>query len=110
MNTTSLSLLDRLQRAGAAADDWRRLQDLYLPLVRHGLSRVPGLGDEADDLAQEVLVVLVRELPSFERRQHGSFRAWLRQVTVNQVRTYCKRRRKQPRAGLGEEGEQLLAQ
>jgi RNA polymerase sigma-70 factor (ECF subfamily) len=81
-----------------------------LPLTRHWLSRVPGLDEEIDDLAQEVLLVLVRELPSFERRRHGSFRAWLRQVTVNQVRTYCKRHRKQPRVGLGEEGERLLAQ
>ena len=74
MNTTSLSLFDRLQRPDAAAEDWQRLQALYLPLVRYWLSRFPGLGDEIDDLVQDVLVVLVRELPSFERRQHGAFR------------------------------------
>src|SRR5688572_12396693 len=82
MNTTSLSLLDRLKNAGEDASDWRRLQDLYLPLIRLWLSRVPGVRDEADDLAQEVLVVLVRELPSFERQRDGAFRAWLRKVTV----------------------------
>jgi RNA polymerase sigma-70 factor (ECF subfamily) len=110
MNTTSLSLLDRLKRAGPTGEDWRLLHDLYLPLIRYWLSRVPGAGEDADDLAQEVLVVLVRELPGFEHRRHGSFRAWLRQVTVNQVRSYWKRRRNQPRVGLGAEGEQLLAQ
>jgi RNA polymerase sigma-70 factor (ECF subfamily) len=110
MNTTSLSLLERLKRAGPDAADWRRLQEIYLPLIRRWLSGVPGLRQEADDLAQEVLVVLVRELRSFERRRHGSFRAWLRQVTVNQVRSYCKRRRKQPRVGLGKEGEHVLSQ
>ena len=56
---------------------WQRLHDLYRPLIRHWLAGVPGLGDEAEDLAQEVLVVLVRELPRFQRQREGSFRAWL---------------------------------
>jgi RNA polymerase sigma-70 factor (ECF subfamily) len=110
MNTTSLSLLDRLRRAGPDDADWLRMNDIYLPLIRHWLAGVPGLRDEADDLAQEVLVVLVRELPTFERRRQGSFRAWLRQVTVNRVRAYAKGRLKQPLAGLGADGERLLSQ
>src|SRR5262249_39931560 len=85
-------------------------QDVYLPLLRHWLCGFPGLGDEADDLAQDVLVVLLRELPSFERRRHGSFRAWLRQVTVNRVRAHWKGKDRQPRAGLGQEGAPLLDQ
>src|SRR5580704_1456749 len=67
MNTTSLGLLDRLKNAKPDVAEWHRLQDIYLPLIRFWLGRVPGLHDEADDLAQEVLVVLFRELPSFER-------------------------------------------
>ncbi len=110
MNTTSLGLLDRLRSAKPDAAEWRRLQDIYLPLIRHWLGRVPGLGAEVEDLGQEVLVVLFRELPSFERRRDGSFRAWLRQVTVNRIRTFCKARAKQPRAGLGDEADDLLAQ
>src|SRR5689334_23415777 len=110
MNTTSLGLLDRLRRAKPDAAEWRRLQDIYLPLIGHWLARVPGLHDEAEDLAQEVLVVLFRELPSFERRRHGAFRAWLRQITVNRIRTFDKGRRKQPLAEGGEDAERLLAQ
>jgi RNA polymerase sigma-70 factor (ECF subfamily) len=109
MDTTSLSLLDRLKGAGPEAADWRTLKDVYQPLIRYWLSDVPGLRDEADDLSQEVLVVVARELPSFERRRDGSFRAWLRQVTVNRIRTFHKARRKQPRTG-GEEVGRLLAQ
>jgi len=110
MNTTSLSLLDRLKGAGPDAADWHRLKDVYLPLIRSWLSTVPGLGDEADDLAQDVFVVLLRALPSFERRRHGSFRAWLRQVTANRVRAFWKANRKQAH-GHGEgDGEGLLAQ
>jgi RNA polymerase sigma-70 factor (ECF subfamily) len=110
MATTSPSLLDRLKRARPDDPDWHRLQDIYLPLIRSWLSRVPGLRDEADDLAQEVLVVLFRELPAFERRRVGAFRAWLRQITVNRIRAFAKARQKQPLAGLGPEADQLLAQ
>jgi RNA polymerase sigma-70 factor (ECF subfamily) len=109
MNTTSLGLLERLKDAKPAASDWRRLQDVYLPLIHKWLSRVPGLGDESGDLAQEVLVVLFRELQSFERRRHGAFRAWLRQITVNRLRAFSKARHKQPLVGL-EGGDQLLSQ
>jgi RNA polymerase sigma-70 factor (ECF subfamily) len=92
MNPTSLSLLDRLKVARPVATDWSRLQGIYLPLISRWLARVPGLGVEADDLAQEVFVVVIREIPRFQRQREGSFRAWLRQVTVNQVRTHRKRR------------------
>jgi RNA polymerase sigma-70 factor (ECF subfamily) len=100
MIPTSLSLLDRLKAAGPDASDWNRLQGIYLPLIGRWLARVPGLGVEADDLAQEVFVVVIRELPRFQRQREGSFRAWLRQVTVNKVRTYRRRRQRRPAVGV----------
>jgi len=100
LNPTSLSLLDRLKAARPESSGWDRLQGVYLPLIRGWLSRVPGLGDEAADVAQEVLLVVVREVPRFDRRREGSFRAWLRQVTVNQVRNDRRRRRRRPVVGL----------
>jgi len=95
MNVTSVSLLERLKNARPDASDWHRLQGIYLPLIERWLGRIPGLGDEAADLAQEVFVVMVRELPRFERQREGSFRAWLRHVTVNKVRSHRKRRNRQ---------------
>ena len=100
MPPTSLSLLDRLKSVRPDGSDWGRLQEIYRPLVLGWLARVPGLGDEAEDLAQEVLVILVREVPRFDRRREGSFRAWLRQVAVNQARTWRKRRHRRPAVGL----------
>ena len=88
MNTTSTSLLERLRHPAPADTDWRRLHDLYRPLIRAWLARIPGLTREIDDLTQDVFVVVVRELPEFHRQRHGSFRAWLRQVTVNRVRAW----------------------
>ena len=99
MTTTSVSLLDRLKVARPDASDWGRLQDIYLPLITRWLRRIPGMREEIDDLAQEVFVVMVRELPRFQRQREGSFRTWLRQVTVNKVRTVRKQVDRRPAAG-----------
>jgi RNA polymerase sigma-70 factor, ECF subfamily len=107
LTPTSVSLLDRLRAARPDDADWLRLQEIYLPLIRRWLGRVPGLGDEAGDLAQEVFVVLVRELPRFERQREGSFRAWLRKVAVNKILTHRKRRRRRRDVGH-DPGDQYL--
>jgi RNA polymerase sigma-70 factor (ECF subfamily) len=100
MTMTSVSLLDRLKQSNPDEEDWKRLHTIYQPLIQRWIHRVPGLGDEAADVTQEVMLVLVREVPRFERRREGSFRAWLRQVTVNQVRGYCRKRGRVPVVGL----------
>jgi RNA polymerase sigma-70 factor, ECF subfamily len=93
---TSVSLLDRLKVARSDASEWKQFELMYLPLIRRWVSRIPGLGSEVDDVTQEVLLVLVREIPRFERQRLGSFRAWLRQVTVNRVRVYRRQHFRQP--------------
>ena len=110
MLSTQLSLLERLKTAGADSPDWLHLHATYLPLIEAWLAKIPGARAESDDLAQEVLIVLVRELPGFQSRGPGSFRAWLRQITINQTRAFFKKRGKQPGAALGGEDENLLAQ
>jgi RNA polymerase sigma-70 factor (ECF subfamily) len=43
---------------------------------------------------------MIHGLPGFERQREGSFRAWLRQITVNRVRTYRKKCGRRPLVGL----------
>src|SRR5262245_12704866 len=75
-------------------DAWKRFVDLYAPLIRGWLGRYSVSDEDAEDLAQEVLAVVVRELPSFEHnRQRGAFRSWLRTVAVNQLRVLWRSRR-----------------
>jgi len=100
MDPTSFSLLDRLKVAGPDAADWNRLHAIYFPLIERWLSRVPGLGDESADVAQEVLVFVFREIPRFERQREGSFRAWLRKVTVNRVLNQRRQRQRRRAVGL----------
>ncbi len=96
MNPTSLSLLDRLRAARQDDPEWRRLAEIYQPLIRRWIGRVPGLGEDAEDVTQEVFLVMVRGITGFERQREGSFRAWVRGITVNVVRNYRRRRFRKP--------------
>jgi RNA polymerase sigma-70 factor (ECF subfamily) len=96
---TSISLLDRLRVASPDAPVWKQFEAIYSPLIRRWLGRIPGLNGEIDDLAQEVMLILVRELPRFERQREGSFRSWLRIMTANRVRTFWRKRRRIPSVG-----------
>jgi len=92
MNETSSSLLDRV-RGGSDTASWQRLVDLYTPLIRGWLRRQAAFlrPDDADDLVQEVLAIVVRKLPDFEREPRaGAFRKWLRTITVNCLRDFWR--------------------
>jgi RNA polymerase sigma-70 factor (ECF subfamily) len=98
MFETSASLLERL-RGQPDAGSWKRLVDLYTPLLRSWLRRHLVPHDDVDDLVQEVMAVLVRELPHFHYdRQRGSFRGWLRTITVNRLRMFWRSRQSRPLA------------
>lgn len=96
MPDTSASLLERVQRQ-ADATAWERLVELYTPLIRGWLRRQALVPDDAEDVVQEVLAVVVRKLPQFERQPRpGAFRRWLRNITVNCVREFWRAQRGRP--------------
>jgi RNA polymerase sigma factor (sigma-70 family) len=108
MNETPLSLLDRLRRQPGDQPSWRRLTELYTPLIRRWLLRHKTPEADADDLAQEVLLVLSRELGEFDHNgRTGAFRHWVRSVTANRLRAYWRARRSGPHSGLEEKLAQL---
>jgi RNA polymerase sigma-70 factor (ECF subfamily) len=87
---TSLSLLERL--CDGDADAWRRLVALYEPLLRAWLRPAALQPADRDDLIQQVLVVLVRKLPSFRHNgRAGAFRAWLRTITLQELSNFYRR-------------------
>ncbi len=95
MPETSVSLLERL-RERPGEEDWQRLVELYTPLIRSWLRRHAPFLRDADDVVQDVLTVVVRRLPGFEHRRPGSFRRWLRTITVNCLRDHLRARRGRP--------------
>ena len=98
MFDTSVSLLERLRRQ-PDDESWQRLVDLYTPLLRGWLRRHLVPHEDVEDLVQEVMAVLVRELPQFHYdRSRGSFRGWLRAITVNRLRMFWRARQSRPLA------------
>jgi RNA polymerase sigma-70 factor (ECF subfamily) len=105
MSETSFSLLDRL-RLQPDAESWQRLVELYTPLIQGWLRRHALPPADADDLTQEVMAVVVRELPQFRHnQQRGAFRNWLRSITVNRLRALWRSR---PRRALATGGSDFL--
>jgi RNA polymerase sigma-70 factor (ECF subfamily) len=96
MEKTSASLLERVRSQQDSAA-WDRLVNLYTPLLRGWLRRNFVSNEDTDDLVQDILQGLLRELPHFHYdRQRGSFRGWLRTITVNRLRMFWRSRRSQP--------------
>jgi RNA polymerase sigma-70 factor (ECF subfamily) len=93
---TPISLLERLRLRPDDAS-WDRLVALYTPLVRGWLAGHALQPADADDVLQEVMQTLVRELPHFcHDLRPGAFRRWLRTVVVNRLRAFWRAR---PRGG-----------
>jgi RNA polymerase sigma-70 factor (ECF subfamily) len=89
---TSKSLLVKA-RDCADQTAWRRLKDLYEPLIERWVRPHVAQRADAEDVVQEVLTTLVRELPQFDHNQRsGAFRAWLRTITVHRLRAYWEKR------------------
>jgi RNA polymerase sigma-70 factor (ECF subfamily) len=110
MSQTSISLLERLRLHPESAD-WKRLVELYTPLVRRWILRQDVPAADADDLAQDVLGAVVRELVHFQHNQRpGAFRAWLRAITVNRLRGYWRGRQHSAQSGGDSDAARRLEQ
>ena len=98
MNETSLSLLGRARRPDDA-ESWQRLVSLYTPLLKAWMRRSFLQDADVDDLVQEVLLTVSRELPNFEHSgRPGAFRHWLRTVAVHRLQHHWRSRQQQPLA------------
>ncbi|MCH7725458.1 MAG: sigma-70 family RNA polymerase sigma factor [Planctomycetes bacterium] len=101
MKTTSISLLLRVRQS----DDneaWDRFVRIYTPLLIEWAQGIGLAANDADDLVQDVLTVLLRELPNFEYDSDKSFRGWLRTIATNRGRDFLRRRNRGARAVAAE--------
>ncbi len=110
MDETSLSLLDRA-RNDPHDGSWERLVDLYTPLVRGWLMRMGVQPADADDLVQEILLAVLRELPNFRHSgRTGAFRSWLRTILSYRARDFWRSARYRPSATGGTSWAERLEQ
>ena len=108
MNTTSISLLQRLGDA-PGADDWKQLVDDYVPMVKRWLRQNGAADSDADDIVQEVMTVLVNRVGEFQRQRTGSFRRWVRTITINCMRDHLRKRKRSPQPTGGSDMVQILS-
>jgi RNA polymerase sigma-70 factor (ECF subfamily) len=97
---TPLSLLERLR--ANEADAWRRLLDLYQPLVRFWCARGGLAPQDVEDVTQEVFSGVASGIASFRRDRPGdTFCGWLRGITRNQILLFHRRAQDKPIAAGG---------
>ena len=87
----------------ARAGDERALEPLfarYLPRLRRWASgRLPRWARDAgdtQDLVQETLIQVFKQVNRFEPRREGAFQAYLRQAVMNRIRNAVRNRTRRP--------------
>jgi RNA polymerase sigma-70 factor (ECF subfamily) len=101
LSAPSDSTLDLLARARAGDD--RALEPLfarYLPRLRRWASgRLPRWARDAgdtQDIVQETLLSVFKQINGFEPRHEGAFQAYLRQAVMNRIRNSIRDRTRRP--------------
>ena len=108
LGETSNTWLQSLKSDENQTDGWRTLVKSYDPFVRRILTKHGLQSDVVDDVTQNVMTVVIRRLPEFERQRTGSFRTWLRAITINCLRDFWKCRHEQILSGGGEDFDGLI--
>ena len=81
---TSLTLLDKVRKQDQEA--WKRLVDLYSPLLCYWCQLYKLQHADTQDVAQAVFVAVARGIGNFHRDQEGdTFRGWLRTITKTKI-------------------------
>ncbi len=105
---TRASLILRLPDVADVAA-WDDFVSIYGPVVFRLAQRQGLQAADADDLVQEVLAAVARSVgPWLERKDRGSFRAWLLKIARNTAVNYLSRRATRPFAADGEHAQRLL--
>jgi RNA polymerase sigma factor (sigma-70 family) len=95
--------------AAAQGGDARAREELiaaYLPLLYNVVRRALGPHSDVDDVVQETLLRVVRDLPAL--REPSSFRSWLVAIAIRQIGSHRERQRAAGRhVVVGEEADDL---
>lgn len=100
VESTSTSLVDGLKRLEPLA--WRRLCQLYGPLVYSWCRRFDVPQADAADVAQEVFRAIHAHIAEFRRDQpQHSFRGWLWTIARNKIRDHFRSSARRAQAAGG---------
>jgi RNA polymerase sigma-70 factor, ECF subfamily len=106
-DSLSSSLLDRLREQDVEA--WKRLTDLYGPIVYSWCRRAGLMPADAADATQEVFIAVSRAINTFRRDQPGNtFQGWIATIARNKIQDHFRRCATQPLAKGGSDVQQML--
>lgn len=91
---TSLGLLERLSRERFDEAAWEDFVHRYGTILVGWARRWGAEGNESHDLAQDVMLTLVRQMRGFHYDPSQSFRAWLKTVAWRALARERQRRRR----------------
>ncbi len=99
---TSATLLGRLRHQPADETAWQEFVQRYVALIRQWCRRWGLTAADTEDVIQNVLLRLARQMNDFEYDAAGSFRGWLKTVTYRVWCDYLKQRERRKDAGSGD--------
>jgi RNA polymerase sigma-70 factor (ECF subfamily) len=104
---TSWSLLRSVQ--DGSPEGWRRIVDLYAPVVARWCRRWGLQAADVENVLQDVFLTVARHLATFrDDRGSGRFRAWLSTITRSRLSDHHRRAGREPAAVGGDEGRRRL--
>ena len=106
-SATSLTLLGRLRSNPDDIAAWDAFVDRYQPMIRRWCSQWQLQPADVDDVTQNVLLALSRQMKTFEYRASGRFRSWLKTIAYRAWCDFLEARRRQAVTG-SEAVQQLL--
>ncbi|MEZ6090113.1 MAG: sigma-70 family RNA polymerase sigma factor [Pirellulaceae bacterium] len=109
MGSTSRSLLARVKQDDQ--DAWRKLTELYGPLIYSWCRRSRLSAEDSADILQDVFRSVVLNVASFDAGvATGSFRGWLWTITRNKVRDHLRTRLGKAEAAGGSDAQRMMSQ
>ncbi|MGJ8635124.1 MAG: RNA polymerase sigma factor [Luteolibacter sp.] len=72
-------------------DAWQQLSDTYERFIRYVLNELNVSPSDLDDVAQQTLIVLMRDLSSYDK-DRSRFRTWLRHVISSTALMHFRKR------------------
>lgn len=105
---TRLSLLNRVRQSPDDHESWKQFVGVYGPKIQFWC-RGWGLGqDDAEDVTQNVLLAMARQMRDFEYDPKGRFRSWLKTVAYRAWVDFLKVRERQAMGTGSDQTNELL--
>lgn len=99
--TTSTTLLRRLRRDPLDPEAWAEFVDRYGRMIYRWCRRWQLQQADAEDVTQNVMLMLAGQMKKFTYDPKGSFRGWLKTIAYRSWRQYQRSRRKPGVANAG---------